>query len=64
VYDPAEVSALSVHIEELISYWHTAEDTLDKIGLRALGAEYQYRVAQLLDLKPMQQAVALYLDNS
>ena len=30
-----------------ISYWHTAQDTIDKLDLRALGLDTQYRVAQL-----------------
>ncbi len=33
-----------------ISYWHTAEDTLDKIDPRALLLDTQYRVAQLFAL--------------
>ena len=33
-----------------ISYWHTAEDTLDKIDPKALELDTQYRVAQLWDL--------------
>jgi hypothetical protein len=33
-----------------ISYWHTAEDTLDKIDPKALELDTQYRVAQLYDL--------------
>jgi hypothetical protein len=33
-----------------ISYWHTAEDTLDKIDPKALELDTQYRVAQLFDL--------------
>jgi Zn-dependent M28 family amino/carboxypeptidase len=34
----------------LISYWHTANDTLDKIDPSALELDTQYRVAQLHDL--------------
>lgn len=33
-----------------ISYWHTAEDTLDKIDPKALELDTRYRVAQLWDL--------------
>lgn len=33
-----------------ISYWHTAQDTIDKLDLRALGLDTQYRVAQLYAL--------------
>jgi hypothetical protein len=33
-----------------ISYWHTAEDTLEKIDPDALALDTQYRVAQLFDL--------------
>ncbi|HVQ30394.1 MAG TPA: M28 family peptidase, partial [Vicinamibacteria bacterium] len=34
----------------LIRYWHTADDTLDKIDGKALELDTQYRVAQLYDL--------------
>ena len=34
----------------LIRYWHTANDTLDKIDAKALELDTQYRVAQLFDL--------------
>ena len=34
----------------LIRYWHTANDTLDKIDPKALELDTQYRVAQLFDL--------------
>jgi peptidase M28-like protein len=34
----------------LIRYWHTADDTLDKIDAKALELDTQYRVAQLYDL--------------
>jgi N-acetylated-alpha-linked acidic dipeptidase len=33
-----------------ISYWHTAQDTIDKLDLRVLGLDTQYRVAQLYAL--------------
>jgi hypothetical protein len=33
-----------------ISYWHTAQDTIDKLDLRALVLDTQYRVAQLYAL--------------
>jgi hypothetical protein len=33
-----------------IVYWHTAEDTFDKLDLKALELDTQYRVAQLYDL--------------
>jgi hypothetical protein len=33
-----------------ISYWHTAQDTIEKIDLRVLGLDAQYRVAQLYAL--------------
>lgn len=33
-----------------ISYWHTADDTLDKIDPKALELDTRYRVAQLWDL--------------
>ena len=34
----------------LIRYWHTANDTLDKIDPKALELDTRYRVAQLFDL--------------
>jgi hypothetical protein len=34
----------------LIRYWHTAEDTLDKLDLEALALDTRYRIAQLYDL--------------
>jgi N-acetylated-alpha-linked acidic dipeptidase len=33
-----------------ISYWHTAQDTIDKIDPKVLELDTQYRVAQLYDL--------------
>lgn len=36
-----------------ISYWHTAEDTLDKIDPKALELDTRYRVAQLYSLATM-----------
>jgi hypothetical protein len=36
-----------------IVYWHTPEDTLDKIDLKTLELDTQYRVAQLYDLSTM-----------
>ena len=36
-----------------IVYWHTAEDTLDKIDMSALALDTQYRVMQLYDLATM-----------
>jgi len=33
-----------------ISYWHTAEDTIEKIDMKALTLDTQYRVAQLFAL--------------
>jgi N-acetylated-alpha-linked acidic dipeptidase len=33
-----------------ISYWHTAQDTIEKLDSRALGLDTQYRVAQLYSL--------------
>lgn len=33
-----------------IAYWHVADDTLDKIDMKALELDTQYRVAQLYDL--------------
>ena len=38
-----------------IRYWHTADDTLDKIDPAALLLDTQYRVAQLLELATMKQ---------
>jgi len=34
----------------LIAYWHTAQDTLDKLDLAALALDTRYRVAQIADL--------------
>ena len=34
----------------LIAYWHTAKDTLDKLDLKALELDTQYRVAELHSL--------------
>ncbi len=36
-----------------IAYWHTAEDTFDKLDLKVLALDAQYRVAQLYDLAIM-----------
>jgi len=36
-----------------IRYWHTAEDTFDKLDLKALDLDTKYRVAQLYDLATM-----------
>jgi hypothetical protein len=36
-----------------IVYWHTAEDTFDKLDMKALELDTQYRVAQLHDLATM-----------
>src|SRR5207245_3879920 len=33
-----------------IVYWHTPEDTFDKLDMKALELDTQYRVAQLYDL--------------
>jgi hypothetical protein len=33
-----------------IDYWHTARDTMDKLDMKALVLDTQYRVAQLYDL--------------
>jgi Iap family predicted aminopeptidase len=33
-----------------IAYWHTAEDTIDKIDARALELDTRYRVAQIFEL--------------
>jgi len=33
-----------------IRYWHTQEDTLDKLDLKALALDTKYRVAQIYDL--------------
>jgi hypothetical protein len=33
-----------------IAYWHTAEDTFDKLDLAALELDTQYRLAQVFDL--------------
>ncbi len=54
----------------LIRYWHTAEDTYDKLDLRALERDTQYRVAQIYELArrpvlPLRVApiVAAYVAN-
>lgn len=39
-----------VDSEGRIVYWHTPEDTFDKIDLKALELDTQYRVAQVYDL--------------
>src|SRR2546428_3089327 len=36
-----------------IVYWHTSEDTFDKLDMKALELDTQYRVAQLYDLASM-----------
>jgi N-acetylated-alpha-linked acidic dipeptidase len=36
-----------------IVYWHTPEDTFDKLDMKALELDTQYRVAQLYDLATM-----------
>jgi len=36
-----------------VVYWHTADDTLDKIDMKALELDTRYRVAQLYDLATM-----------
>jgi N-acetylated-alpha-linked acidic dipeptidase len=36
-----------------IVYWHTAEDTFDKLDMKALELDTQYRVAQVHDLATM-----------
>jgi len=33
-----------------VVYWHTAQDTFDKLDLKALALDTQYRVAQIYDL--------------
>ena len=33
-----------------VAYWHTAEDTYDKLDLRVLALDTQYRLAQISDL--------------
>ena len=37
-----------------IVYWHTPEDTFDKLDMKVLQLDTQYRVAQLYDLATMQ----------
>lgn len=39
-----------VEASGLITYWHTANDTLDKLDMKALALDTQYRVAQLHEL--------------
>src|SRR6202022_1245507 len=36
-----------------VVYWHTAEDTLDKLDMKTLELDTQYRVSQLYDLATM-----------
>jgi hypothetical protein len=36
-----------------IKYWHTAEDTIEKLDMRALELDTKYRVAQLYELATM-----------
>jgi peptidase M28-like protein len=36
-----------------VVYWHTAQDTFDKLDMKALALDTQYRVAQLYDLATM-----------
>jgi N-acetylated-alpha-linked acidic dipeptidase len=36
-----------------IVYWHTGEDTIDKLDMRALELDTQYRIAQIHDLATM-----------
>ncbi len=36
-----------------ISYWHAEDDTFDKLDMKALALDTQYRVAQLYDLATM-----------
>ncbi len=49
---PAKGSA-DVDAAGRIAYWHTAEDTFDKLDLKVLEIDTQYRVAQLYDLATM-----------
>jgi N-acetylated-alpha-linked acidic dipeptidase len=49
---PARGSA-DVDAAGRIAYWHTAEDTFDKLDMKVLELDTQYRVAQLYDLATM-----------
>jgi N-acetylated-alpha-linked acidic dipeptidase len=52
VPDPARGSP-DVDAAGRVVYWHTAEDTFDKLDMKALELDTQYRVAQLYDLATM-----------
>jgi hypothetical protein len=52
VPNPGE-SDPDVDADGRIVYWHTPEDTFDKLDMRALELDTQYRVAQLYDLATM-----------
>ena len=41
-----------------ISYWHTAQDTIEKLDPKALELDTQYRVAQLYSLATVDQSAA------
>ena len=48
-----EMGSPDVDVAGRIVYWHTAEDTFDKLDIKALELDAQYRVAQLYDLATM-----------
>ena len=48
-----EKGSPDVDVAGRIVYWHTADDTIDKIDMKALELDTQYRVAQLYDLATM-----------
>jgi hypothetical protein len=45
-----ETGSPDVDVAGRIVYWHTADDTFDKLDMKALELDTQYRVAQLYDL--------------
>jgi hypothetical protein len=48
-----EKGSPDVDVAGRVVYWHTAQDTLDKIDLKALELDTRYRVAQIYDLATM-----------
>ena len=48
-----EKGSPDVDVAGRIVYWHTADDTIDKLDMKALELDTRYRVAQLYDLATM-----------
>ena len=54
---PAEGHA-DVDAAGRIAYWHAPDDTFDKLDMKALELDTQYRVAQLYDLATVRRAAS------